>query len=188
VRHEPEQSDDDLMRLTANGDQGAFRLLVERWENPVQNFMARMLGDADDALDLSQESFLRLWSTAGRYRPSGRFRSWLFRIAGNLARSRLRRRRILRWVRLDLAQHDLPAPDLDSERALEREETQAIMRRAISRLPDRQRQAILLRRYQGMSYREVAGALGCSVPAVESLLQRAMVALRRDLEGKVGRP
>lgn len=174
-------TDDELMTRGAQGDEDAFRILVQRWERPVIAFLERMLGSREEAEDLGQEAFLRVCRQAPRYRPSGQFRSWLFRIAGNLARSRLRRRRILQWVRFEPAQHDIAAADEPADRQLEREESRRAVRAALAKLPDRQRQAVLLRRYDGLSHREIARALGTTVPAVESLLHRALAALRRDL-------
>jgi RNA polymerase sigma-70 factor (ECF subfamily) len=140
-----------------------------------------MLGSREEAEDLGQETFLRVCRQAPRYRPTGQFRSWLFRIAGNLARSRLRRRRILDWVRFEPGRHDVAAAEEPADRRLEREEQRRAVRAALARLPDRQRQAILLRRYEGLSHREIASALNTTVPAVESLLHRALVALKKDL-------
>lgn len=171
-------TDDQLMSLVAQGDESACRLLVERWEGPVFAFLFRMLGSREEAQDLGQETFLRVYREAKRYRPSGQFRSWLFRIAGNQARSRLRRRRLVAWLRLDPETLDVPAGEETVEEALERQDTKAAVRRAIARLPDRQRQAVILRQYEEMSYREIAGAMGITVPAVESLLHRAMTTLR----------
>lgn len=173
------------MARAARGDEEAFRLLVERWERPIFAFLLRMVGSREEALDLGQETFIRVHAQAARYRPSGQFRSWLFRIAGNLARSWLRRSRILSWMRFDPRRHDRCLADDPADHRLEREETRRAVRQAIFRLPDRQRQAILLRQYEGLNYKEIAAVLGATVPAVESLLQRAMVALRKDLTGKV---
>ena len=171
------------MALGAQGDEDAFRILVQRWEKPVMAFLERMLGSREDAEDLGQETFFRVCRQAGRYRASGQFRSWLFRIAGNLARSRLRRRRILEWVHFEPGRHDVTTESVPPDRELEREESRRIVRAALDKLPDRQRQAVLLRRYEGLSHREIASALGTTVPAVESLLHRALAALRKDLAG-----
>lgn len=180
------EHDDELMRRAAAGDREAFRLLVERWEQPVYAFLCRMLGSPEEALDLRQETFLRVHQQAGRYRAQGQFRSWLFRIAGNLARSALRRRRILKWLRLDPQEHDRPADQEPADRALERQELQAAVRAAIAELPARQREALVLRRYQELSQREIAAALGTTEEGVESLLGRAMSRLRRTLAAQAG--
>jgi RNA polymerase sigma-70 factor (ECF subfamily) len=174
-------TDDDLMVRAAQGEEAAFRLLVERWEGPVFGFLERMMRSREEALDLSQETFLRVYAQAKRYRPEGRFHSWLFRIAGNLARSALRHRRVLRWLRFDPALHDRAGPEDPVDRRRERAEARRTVRDALARLPDRQRQVVLLRRYQGLSYSEIAEAMGTTVHAVESLLQRAIASLRRDL-------
>lgn len=180
----PNLDDDTLMALTAQGQEAAFRLLVQRWERDVQSFLTHMLGSADEAEDLAQDTFVQVYRKADSYRPAGKFKSWLFRIAGNRARSRLRRRGILRWIRFDPEVHDRGGrggePDADLERA-EREEA---IRTALAGLPDRQREALVLHRFQGMRYKEVATVMATTVPGVESLIQRALAALRSDLMGK----
>ncbi len=173
-------TDDELMERVADGDEEAARLLVQRWEGPIYAFLERMLGSREDAQDLGQETFIKVCSDAGRYRPSGKFRSWLFKIAGNLARSRLRRRRIISWVSFSPGVHEGESSGDDPGADLEREETALEIRRALARLPARQRQAIVLRTYNDLSYREVAEAMEVTIPAVESLLQRGMAALRRE--------
>ena len=179
------QDDDALMARAARGEEAAFRLLVRRWQPDVRAFLVSMLGSPEEAEDLAQETFVKVFRQAGRYRPQGLFRSWLFRIAGNLARSRLRRRRILRWVSFDPGAHDVrdegPAPDA----GLEERQRAAAVREALAALPDRQRQALVLHRYQGLKYREVAAAMATTVPGVESLIQRALAGLRAQLAGKV---
>ena len=176
--------DDELVQRSAAGDQDAFRQLVERWQQPLLAFLERMIGDREEARDLGQETFCRVFAQAARYEAGGRFRSWLFSIAGNLARSRLRRRRILHWIRFDPRRHDQSVLQPDAHARVEQAAAQERVREALARLPDRQRQAVLLQRYEQMNYREIAAAMEISVPAVESLLQRAMASLRRDLAGR----
>jgi RNA polymerase sigma-70 factor (ECF subfamily) len=180
-------NDDEAMVRVAQGDEEAFRLLVLRWEQPVFRFFERMSGSEEEARDLTQETLLRVYAGARRYRAAGRFRSWLFRIAGNLARSRQRRNSVIRWIRFDPALHDEASGGEGADRRLEREETASEVRRALARLPHRQRQALLLRRYEEMGYREIAETMGLTQAAVESLLQRAMANLKRDLAGKGNR-
>ncbi len=167
----------------AGGDDAAFRLLVGRWERRVFGFLEHMLGSREEAQDIAQEAFLKMCQHAKGYRPSGQFRSWLFRIAGNLARSRLRRRKILRWVRFDPQVHDRKAPGDGPDHSMEVEENRLVVRRALGKLPPRQREAVVLRQYQGLAYREIAGAMETTVSAVETLLHRAMTSLRRELAG-----
>ena len=182
-------TDDELMRRGAEGDEDAFRILVERWERPVFAFLERMTGSREDAQDLGQETFSRMCWEASRYEASGKFRSWLFRIAGNLARSHLRRRKVLEWIRFEPGRHDpVSSEDDRADRALEREETRRAVRSGLAKLPPRQRQAAILKVYEGCSYREIADVMATTVPAVESLLQRAMAALRRDFGRRGVRP
>ena len=177
-------SDDALMDRTAQGEEAAFRLLVERWEREVRAFLIHMLGSVDEAEDLTQDTFIRVFDQAERYRPEGRFKSWLFRIAGNMARSRLRRRKILGWVGFDPARHDIASVERRPDEVLEAKEAGRAVRAAVALLPERQRQALVLHRFQGMRYREVAEAMGTTLPGVESLIQRALAGLRRELEDK----
>jgi len=175
-------TDDELMVRGAGGDDQAFRILVERWEGPVFGFLNRMLGSAEEAQDVGQEAFMRLVQHAKRYRPEGQFKSWLFRIAGNLARSRLRRRKILQWVHFEPELHDRAAEQPGPGADLEREHLSRAVRAALAKLPERQREALVLRHYEAMSYEEIAGVMGTTPRAVDSLLSRAKAALREQLE------
>jgi RNA polymerase sigma-70 factor (ECF subfamily) len=177
--------DDALMIRTASGEETAFRLLVQRWEPQVRAFLIHMLGSVEEAEDLTQETFIKVYAQAGRYRGEGLFRSWLMRIAGNLARSRLRRRKILRWVSFDPSEHDVRDEGAQADGGLEERERAEAVRKALADLPERQRQALVLHRYQGLKYREIADAMETSVPGVESLIQRALAGLRTQLAGKV---
>jgi len=175
-------TDDELMTRGASGDQDSLRILIERWETPVFAFLERMLGSSEEAQEIAQETFFRMCSHADRYRPSGRFRSWLFRIAGNLARSKLRRRAVLRFVRFDTGIHTVPTVDSMPDHSLEYNELREHVRNALSRISPRQRQALVLRHYHDMSYQEIADTMKTTVSAVESLLHRGMNALKMDFE------
>jgi len=174
-------TDDQLMVRAADGDETALQMLVERWERPVFAFLVRMLGSREEAEDLCQDTFMRMIKAADRYRPDGKFQSWLFRIAGNLARSRLRRRKILRWLPLGGEHHETPDPGPDPLADLERGQAREQVRAAVSRLPERQREALILKQYHDLSYQEIADAMVTSVGSVQMLLHRAMSALRKDL-------
>ena len=175
-----EFSDDDLVERAGAGDAEALQALVERWQGPVFAFMLRMVGSPEDAQDLTQEAFMRVCQSAHRYRACGQFKSWIFRIAGNIARTRLRRAGILRWVRFDVAAHNSPSRSTTAESALEELETKHTVRSALLALPPRQREAVALRYFEEMSHQETADAMNVSVSAVESLLHRAMTALRES--------
>lgn len=176
-----DRSDDKLMMDYVSGDEYALRLLVERWERPVFAFLVRMLGSPEEAEDLCQDTFMKLISAAGRYQPEGKFQSWLFRIAGNQARSRLRRRKILRWLPLSNDYDNAPSTERDALDNLTGQEEKIVIQDALKRLPERQREALVLKQFQDMSYQEIADAMGSTVPSVQMLLHRAMTALRKDL-------
>lgn len=177
--------DDALMAATARGEETAFRLLVQRWEGQVKAFLIHMLGSVEEAEDLTQDTFVQVYRKAGGYQPEGRFQSWLFRIAGNYARSRLRRRKVLGWVSFNPAVHDRHGGLPDPLEDLEAGEGAARLRVAVAGLPERQRQALVLHRFQGLKYKDVAEAMATTVPGVESLIQRAMAGLKSELTGKV---
>lgn len=172
------------MERVAAGDETAFRLLVDRWEAPILSFLTRTLGDREEARDLAQETFLRVFRHAARYQGGGRFRSWIFRIAGNLTRSRLRRRRVVKWLSLGAKGTPLePAGPRhqESDTRLESEELGRAIEACLAELPPRQRTAFALKRFEGLSYREIAEAMDTSPSAVESLLVRATREMQRGL-------
>jgi RNA polymerase sigma-70 factor (ECF subfamily) len=180
--------DDALMTAAARGDAHAFAALVERWAPRLHAFLARSLSSRADAEDLTQETLVRAWRSAGRYAPQGRFAAWLFRIAGNLARQELRRRRVRGWFQGGAAVTDeellasLPAPrHFDADGPLCDMEARLALARALARLPDRQRLAMLLRYFEGMSVRDVAEVLEVSEHAAESLISRGTATLRQRL-------
>jgi RNA polymerase sigma-70 factor (ECF subfamily) len=174
-------TDDELMVRGARGDEEALQLLVERWEKPVFAFLERMVGSREEAQDLGQETFLRVCRHAARYKPSGKFKSWLFRIAGNLARSRLRYRKVLQWVRYVPGLHDPLSAEAVADERLQNEHVRESVRAVLAKLPVRQREAIVLRQYEGWSYQEIADTMQITVSAVESLLHRGMAKMRKDL-------
>src|SRR5262249_915774 len=180
--------DDALVEAAARGDAAAFHVLVERWAPRVEAFGVRALGDRDAAQDIVQETFVRVHRAASRYAASGRFAPWLFRIAGNLVRHELRRRRVRGWLRGTSPADDaaaiesLPAPaHFDADGPLRDAETRAAVACALERLPDRQRLALLLRHFEGLPVRDIAAALETSEHAAESLLARGTAALRAAL-------
>lgn len=179
-----------LMLQLQAGAPDALGELLRRNHGSVLNLAYRYLGDRDQAEDVVQETFLKLYQARGRYRPEARFRTYLLRIATNVCISQLRRRRARPFLTAEsgatpeLPDGDAPAPD---GRALE-DELGARVRDAVAALPERQRVAILLNKFEGLGYEGVAEVLGLSVPATKSLLHRARLALREALAPYVTGP
>lgn len=164
------------MAEVAAGNREALGVLVARHQARVLSLARRFLGNDALAEDVAQDAFLRVWRGATTYTPSAQFGTWLYRIVANLCWD-LRRRARLR-PREDGAGCDPPAADAP---ALEQSETIARVQAAVSDLPDRQRLALVLHRYEGLSQREIAAITGWSVSAVESCLVRAYEKLRQTL-------
>lgn len=177
------------MRRLADGDDAAMADLLAQWQRPVLGFICRFLGCSDDeARDLAQEVFLRVWRQRRRWRPEASFSTWLFTITGNLCRNRRRdlgRRPVLLPVQTDEAGEPLltlPSPVAEDPHArAEAVELAARMRTAIAALPESQRAALLLRNFGSLSYREIGDVLGVTPPAVDSLLVRARRSLAAGL-------
>src|SRR4051794_39584395 len=183
---EDDAEDVRLMALTASGDTAAFEELVQRHQGLVVGTIARMLGSNSDVEDLAQQVFLRVWRSAGRYEPRAKFTTWLLKITRNLVFNEMRRtkRQAQIPIQPDPQGEDLPVKDESvqspAETMLEHELQQAI-ESAIAELPGNQRMALILRRYEGRSYEEIAEILELSVPAVKSVLFRARTELRARL-------
>ncbi|MEI6080962.1 MAG: sigma-70 family RNA polymerase sigma factor [Verrucomicrobiota bacterium] len=179
-----QESDEVLMRLVALGDDDAFRRLVERYENLVVATIARMIG-MSDAEDLAQQVFLNVWKSAPRWRPEARFTTWLLTIAKRLVFNESRRRSRARLIPQSRDPDEegpdhpdgTPGPD---QQILEKELHEAI-EQALAFLPEKERLAVILRRYENMPYEEIATVLAMSLPAVKSLLFRARNTLREKL-------
>ncbi|MDB6146639.1 MAG: polymerase, sigma-24 subunit, subfamily [Spartobacteria bacterium] len=171
------------MALVARGDTAAFEQLIERHQTLVLGTVARMLGSNSDIEDISQQVFLRVWRSAARYVPRAKFTTWLLKITRNLVFNEMRRskRRGQIPMQTDPAAEEMPIKDesVQTPAALLLEaELQQAIEKAILELPDTQRMALVLRRYEGRSYDQIAGILDLSVPAVKSVLFRARTELR----------
>jgi RNA polymerase sigma-70 factor (ECF subfamily) len=180
-----------LMRLVARGDTSAFEKVIERHQALVAGTAARMLGSNSDVEDIAQQVFIRVWKSARRYVPRAKFTTWLLKITRNLVFNELRRAKRRAQVSLQpepgaeeicLKDETNPAPDAS---LLEGELQQAI-EEAIMQLPKSQRMALVLRRYEQLSYEEIAEVLDLSVPAVKSVLFRARTELRARLSKYLG--
>lgn len=188
----PARSGDDaedvrLMRLIAGGDTAAFEQLIERHQTLVAGTVARMLGSNSDVEDIAQQVFIRVWKSAGRYVARAKFTTWLLKITRNLVFNEMRRakRHPHLPVQIDPEAEEMPLKDeaiVTPDATLLQAELQAEIEKAIMLLPDTQRMALVLRRYEELSYEEIADVLDLSVPAVKSLLFRARTELRERLK------
>jgi len=190
-RSEEDAEDVRLMRLVARGDTSAFEKVIERHQALVAGTAARMLGSNSDVEDIAQQVFIRVWKSARRYVPRAKFTTWLLKITRNLVFNELRRAKRRAQVSLQpepgaeeisLKDETNPAPDAS---LLEGELQQAI-EEAIMQLPESQRMALVLRRYEQLGYEEIAEVLDLSVPAVKSVLFRARTELRARLSKYLG--
>lgn len=184
----PEQDSVDdwhLLALAGSGDDEAFRSIVERHQDRLVRLCQRLLHDREEALDAAQEVFIKAYRKAGNLEPRGELFTWLYRVATNHCLNKLRRRRLVRFLPIGDSREDEPvwlepadlAPTPD--RQLAARERWHATRNAISRLPENQRAVLVLAKFEGLSYRQIAETLEISEGAVESRLFRAMRNLSR---------
>jgi RNA polymerase sigma factor (sigma-70 family) len=184
----PEDAEDiRLMELVGAGEEAAFEQLVERHQRLVIGTVGRMLGSGSDAEDIAQQVFVRVWKNAKRYEPRAKFTTWLLKITRNLVFNELRRRSRHPQVPLQSESDEEERPLKDEQAvapdaSLLEHELQQAVDAAIANLPETQRMAVVLRRYEELSYEEIAEALDQSVSAVKSLLFRARTELRVSLQ------
>ena len=184
----PEDAEDiRLMERVGVGEEGAFEQLVERHQRLVIGTVGRMLGSGSDAEDIAQQVFVRVWKNAKRYEPRAKFTTWLLKITRNLVFNELRRRSRHPQVPLQSESDEEERPLKDEQAiapdaSLLEHELQQAVDAAIANLPETQRMAVVLRRYEELSYEEIAEALDQSVSAVKSLLFRARTELRENLK------
>jgi len=185
-REEANALDVSLMLRVRDGDFEAFEQLVGIHQRAVVGTVAKMLGGPSDAEDIAQQVFIRVWKSAARYEPQARFTTWLFTIARNLVFNEVRRRQRKPTVSVEEREETTrrvvedgrgSSPDAD----LIQSELEVAVDRAIESLPEKQRLAVILRRYEEMPYEEIGKVLSMSVPAVKSLLFRARVQLKEAL-------
>ncbi|MGD1017894.1 MAG: sigma-70 family RNA polymerase sigma factor [Verrucomicrobiia bacterium] len=182
-----------LMLRVREGDTDALRELIERHQRAVINTIHRAIGDASEAEDLAQRVFVQVYRSAKRYKPTAKFTTWLFTITRNTILNEHRRRSRHPAESLDALQEPRDsesagwqAPDTttrDPAQEVVERELQEKIQEAVQELPEAQRTAVILCRYEGLSYEEIAEVLGCSVSATKSLLHRARLALKDKLRG-----
>jgi len=183
--------DAQLMLRVRDGDEECFRVLLEKYRNPVMRFVYRMVQDRAISEELAQEVFLRVYRSRESYRAEAKFSTWLYRIATNLAVNHARDTKYERTAQT----LELDAPDTESgstpevadddpnvEQRMLREERMAAIRAQVAALPERQRMAVLMHKYQEMDYRQIGEVLKLSESATKSLLFRAYQTLRERLK------
>ncbi|MGJ8634548.1 MAG: RNA polymerase sigma factor [Luteolibacter sp.] len=180
------ETDHALMAEIATGSHSAFRLLVERHQNAVVGTITKMLGNSTDSEDIAQLVFIRIWKHAKRYKPDYKFTTYLYTITRNLVYNETRRRSRKKTVSTNEREDDqhLQHPanaDVQPDNTLLTTELQEAIDNAISALPENQRMAVVLRRYENLPYEEIAAVLETSVPSIKSLLFRARTTLRESL-------
>ncbi|MFO1486754.1 MAG: sigma-70 family RNA polymerase sigma factor [Verrucomicrobiaceae bacterium] len=190
-----ESSDQENVRLmlrVKEGDVKAFEKLVELHQNAIIGTCARMLNNVDDAHDIAQQVFIRVWRSAPRYEPTAKFTTWLFTITRNLVFNETRRRSRRKEVSIEqeneddppkhYADHSVPGADENLAKA----EFHDALDKAIAALPEKQRMAVILRGRKDLPYEEICTILKMSLPAVKSLLFRARNELRKHLATFLG--
>ena len=179
-----------LMLRVRDDEPGAFEELVETYQHRLVAVMHHLVGNAEEAEDLAQEVFLRVYRARKKYRPRAKFSTWLFTIAANLAKNEMRRRKRRRnWSSLDEMQETLKDASLqfadrksNRQEDLEREQLSGVVGEAIATLPDRYRIALVLRDIEGLAYEEIGLALKIPGGTVRSRINRARLMLKRKLE------
>jgi RNA polymerase sigma-70 factor (ECF subfamily) len=181
---------EELMARIADGDEYAFETLVHRHQTSVLNLIYRFIGDRTKAQDLAQEVFLRVWQAAKTYKPEAKFTTWIYRITTNLCFNELKSARRKKWFSFNRSDEDsentleqtLADSSPSAEDLLLSKERNRQISDALQSLPANQRMALVLKRYDGLSYQEIAQIIGCSVSAVDSLIVRAKRTLQEKLK------
>ena len=184
---EGNEEDLALMAKVARGDEDAFAKIVAKHQHAVLGTVAKMTNQSSDTEDIAQQVFIRLWKSAERYQPTAKFTTFLFTITKNLVFNATRKKSGKNEYSFDALEGkwrqsiEDKSSDSRPDKLIEQTELRQIIDQAISSLPEKQRLAVVLRRYEKMPYEEIAETLGISVPAVKSQLFRARTALRESL-------
>lgn len=187
-----ELDDHALLAATREGDELAFQEIVKRYRNPITNFVYRMLNDYDRAVDLAQETFVRIYMNVERYQATYSFSTYIYRIASNLAISEIRQRKRRRLIPIptffsdkENEEFDVDLPDtqqITAEQSLIDDERRNAVSRAIASLPEKYRTVVVLRDIEGKSYEEISAVLSLSDGTVKSRINRARGLLKDKLK------
>jgi RNA polymerase sigma-70 factor (ECF subfamily) len=179
------RSDEELIGDFQQGNEAAFTLLVGRYKDPLINFTFRYLGDWDECNDVVQETFVRVFRSRHSYKPVAKFSTWLYTITTNLAKTRLRRRKIRRFVSLGFARPDDSEPVFDipdegahTDQQLESSMKEERIQKALGSLSGKYREVVVLRDVQELSYQEIAVITGLNIGTVKSRINRARAQLQ----------
>ena len=183
-------NEDFLIKKAKKGDSAAFSALMEQHFAMIYNLALRMSGNPDDASDLTQEVMIKLFKNIGAFEGKSKFSTWVYRVAANTCLDELRKIKRKKTVSLDAeyetedgsvgyeAEDTAPTPDVSAERS----ELKTIVAKAVSRLGEEYRTAVILRDINGLSYTEIAEVIGCSVGTVKSRISRGRANLKEILE------
>lgn len=181
-------TDEELVAAVQGGDSSAFDELVRRWERKIRGAVYRVVGSEEEARDVTQEAFLKAFRGLGGFKSEARFSSWLYQIALNLSRDKLRRRKLRDHASLDAMEEDGHAgPALvsrapDAHAQFQRNDLAQRVAAAVAALPDDQREVIVLKEYQDLTFVEIAEVLELPVSTVKTRLYRGLTLLRERLE------
>ncbi|MFY9221787.1 MAG: sigma-70 family RNA polymerase sigma factor [Blastocatellia bacterium] len=185
-------TDHELVLAVGQGDEAAFQEIVQRYRSQIINFIYRMINDYDRAIDLSQETFLRIYTSANRYQATYSFSTYIYRIASNLAISELRQRKRRRWISFfspfrgkdDQQEQEMDFPaqaPLQDEVMIDTERRKAVAT-AIQSLPEKYRLTLVMRDVEGLSYEQIVDITGLSEGTVKSRINRARNLLKDKLQ------
>lgn len=181
------RTDEELVALATGGDADSFNQLIQRWERPIYALAYRVIGRQEEARDVCQETFLRAYRSLPGFKGEAKFSSWVYRIALNLCRDWMRKQKRTPVVQApegvditELAGEGGPVESIED--LVGRKRLSAVVGEAMSRLPEEQRTAIILKEYHGMTFQEIADLQGCPLSTVKTRLYQGLAVLRRELE------
>ncbi len=181
------RSDEELIEACRAGESSAFEVLVARWEDKIRGAAWRVLGSEEEAREVAHEAFVKAYRALAGFKSEARFSSWLYQIALNLCRDRLRRRKTRATVSLEALEEKGPVlveKGPGAQEQLIRDDLASAVRRAIELLPAEQREVVILKEYQGLTFLEIAQALALPVSTVKTRLYRGLGQLRLRLESE----
>lgn len=178
-------NDIELALKAKNGDDAAFSELMQRHYKGILNFVYRFTGGSSSSEDITQEVFLRVYKSIGKYEPEAKFTTWLYKIATNLCLTKLKKRNKNKLSLDDISEKtgDLPGPGIEGgDEALYRKQLKETIFNALQKLPEKERLAVTMSKYEGFSYIQISEILNCTVGAVKTHIYRGRMKLVEDLK------